>query len=103
MKDINRLWNDHLNSGFPDEYTCAEVEGIDLVLLDADTAGCISTFIHNKGKLDLWRTAILGKCFRDLAIVNREINSNIDEYFFRLEHLAKLVLQDIIKKYGKNG
>ena len=75
-----------------------EINEIDLVLLDADTARCISTFLARDGELDLWRTAVLGICYHDLAVINAQIDQNALEYFLRLEEMAKLVLQKVARK-----
>ena len=92
-KEIIQLWNERLSLTFPEGYGGKEIEGIDPALLDGDIAGCIQTFIKNKGKLDLWRTAILGLCYRDVSIVVEKIEEDVKEYFRRLEILSKLVLQ----------
>ena len=72
-----------------------DVEGIDFVLLDADIAGCVSTFLGNRGRLDLWRTAVLGLRYRDVRYVLPQLDEEGRVYFSRLEVLAKLVLQAV--------
>jgi hypothetical protein len=93
---IPELWNIHLASKFPRGYGGETIEGIDLVLLDSDIAGCVSTFITNNGQLDLFRTAILGRCYRDSTIVTSHLAGEAKERFSRLETLSNLVLKDII-------
>jgi hypothetical protein len=97
MNELKKLWDAHIQVKFPKGYAGTEVEGIDLMLLDTFTSGCISTFLDRNGNLDLWRTAILGVCYRDLAIVNRELEGDVLEYFILLENMAKLVLQGVIR------
>ena len=75
-----------------------EVRGIDLVMIDADTAGCISTFLSRDRTLDTWRLAILGLCYRNLSVVVGELDGGARVYFSRLENLAGLVLRAIAAK-----
>ena len=94
---IVELWNIHLTSKFPHGYGGKNIDGIELALLDGDVAGCILSFIENNGRLDLWRTAILGICYRDLTIVmTSQLSGEAQEFFSRLETLSNLVLKDII-------
>ena len=92
---IRALWEKHLATPFPAAYAGVEVEHVDLTLLDAATAGCISAFLANGGQLDLRRTAMLGLCHRHLAIVARRLEGEAQEYFLRLEDLAYEVLQAV--------
>jgi len=93
---IEELWQEHKGVRFPSGYGGEEIEGIDLALLDADIAGCVEYYIKRQ-KLDLERTAILGLCYRDCAVAVQGLNGVAKEYFLRLEKLAMLVLQAIIK------
>jgi hypothetical protein len=63
-----------------------------LILVDADTAGCISTFLAWGGRLDPWRMAVLGLCYHHLAVVVAGLEGEGREYFARLEEVAGLVL-----------
>ena len=92
---IEALWQEHLASAFPKGCGGKEIDGVDLVLLDADTSGCIQTLVNNDGQLDIWRTAILGLCYRDLAVVTASLRGEAREYFTRLETLAGLTLRTI--------
>ena len=69
---IEELYKEHLKRKFPAGYGGEEVLGIDLALLDGDTAGWTQTFTiqkKNNNNLDTRRTAILGLCYRDLTVV----------------------------------
>lgn len=92
LSEIQRLWDDHTGASYPDDYRGEEVAGVDLVLLDADIAGCVGTFLTNRGQLDEPRLAILGLCLRDAARVQQELVGYAQSYFARLERLAALVL-----------
>lgn len=91
---IEELWQEHLGVEFPSGCGGEEVEGIDLVLLDADIAGCIETYLERR-KLDLKHAAILGLCYRDCAVAVKSLNGVAKDYFLRLEKLAKLVMEAV--------
>jgi hypothetical protein len=92
---VKDLWETHCSGTFPKDCCGHEIEGIDLALLDTETAGCIQTFIANKGSLDLQRTAILGLCYRDLTIVVGKLGHEGKAHFARLEEVSRLVLSEI--------
>ncbi len=93
MEQIQTLWQQHSAAAFPEACRGAEVEGTDLVMLDADTAGCIQTFLERGGHLDLGRVAVLGLCYGELAVALRVLEGEAHAYFSRLQSLARLVLQ----------
>ena len=99
---IEQLWQEHYATEFPKGYGGEEIKDIDLTLLDSEAAGCILTFLQNGRKLDLCRTAILGLCYRDLAIVLQELDGKARDYFQRLETLSRFVLE-AIKDKAKAG
>jgi hypothetical protein len=95
-KQVEELWLVHLATKFPKGYGGEEIERIDLALLDATVAGCISTYLKRKRTLDKHRLAILGRCYHNLAVVIRHLEGEAQQYFVRLETLADLVLWDIV-------
>ncbi len=98
---LETLWDEHLHAEFPAGQRGQEIAGTDLVLLDSSAAGCIQTFIARNGQLDTWRTAVLGKCYRELATVIAELSGCARAYFARLERLAGLVLDAIIAQAAR--
>ena len=68
---------------------------IDLVMLDADTTGCIQTFYTAGGALTIGHVAILGRCYHDLAEVLPHLNPDERRYFHRLERIAGDVLTQL--------
>ena len=97
---IRKLWEEHKSIKFPKGLGGEEINGIDLALLDADTAGCIDTFLKssNQYTLDVSRTAMLGLCYRDLSNVSAWLVGAPKDYFQRLEALALLVLEVLTKE-----
>jgi hypothetical protein len=96
---IEQLWQEHNSKPFPEGQGGREVEGIDLALLDGAIAGCISTFLERGGELDLWRTAVLGLCYHDVAVVRKHLRGDARDHFVRLESISKLVLKSVITKH----
>ena len=93
MDQLRRLWREHQEGPYPEGYRGVEVAGVELVMLDADIGGCISTYLAKGGRLDLQRTAILGRCYRDVALAVRELTGPTRDYFTRLERMAASVLE----------
>ncbi len=66
------------------------MEGIDMVLLDADTAGCVHAWIRDGGVLDPERGRILRTCIEDLNRVTPRISDPSGRHYY--ERLHRLVL-----------
>ena len=95
--EIRELWNEHMEVPFPDGFAGKDINGIDFVSLDADIAGCVTTFIE-RGDLNLYQAAILGLCYQNASLVKSIINEEGTEYFWRLERLSELVLKAVARK-----
>jgi hypothetical protein len=66
---VARLWQEHWDADFPSGLRGAEpVEGIDMVLLDLNIAGCVHTWLDNGGSLDAKRHRILRNCLAEMGI-----------------------------------
>lgn len=90
---VRRLWREHARAEFPEGLTGEELAGVDLVMLDADIAGCVTTWLDSSGRLDDGRAALLRACLRDVSRVVPLLDM-ADElsYFSRLRELARMVL-----------
>lgn len=93
---IEELWQEHLAAPFPKGLRGKDVNGIDFVLLDANIAGCVSTFIE-RGKLNAYQMAMLGLSYRDANFIVPILNEEGAAYFWRLERLAELVLKAVAR------
>ncbi|MDH6228848.1 hypothetical protein M2169_005818 [Streptomyces sp. MJP52] len=92
VREAARLWQDHRDAAFPAGLRGVELEGIDMVLLDAETAGCVRTWIDNEGVLDLKRERILQAGVEELELVIPQITDPSGRaYYERLHRLALLV------------
>jgi hypothetical protein len=95
--EINELWGGHLEERFPSGLYGKDINGIDLVSLDSDIAGCVLTFIDD-GNMNLYQTAVLGLCFQNVSVVMTILNKEGRKYFGRLERLSELVLKAVAQK-----
>ncbi|CAK7283688.1 hypothetical protein [Streptomyces misionensis] len=92
LRDVSRLWEEHRRAVFPADARGAEPAGIDLVLLDATVAGCVSGWLDGGGSLDAERGRILRDAVTDLGRVLPEITgADGSRYFRHLRRLAALV------------
>jgi hypothetical protein len=94
---IEQLWNEHNQTRFPAACRARDIDGVDFVLLDADIAGCVQTFLKRKRTLDPWRMAVLGICYRNARYVLPHLEPEPRAYFERLEQLAGAVLDELVR------
>ncbi|WP_377268669.1 hypothetical protein [Peterkaempfera sp. SMS 1(5)a] len=86
---LARLWEERRRALFPASFRGVDIEGVDLVLLDADVAGLIQREL-NRG-LDSDGIAILWACIADLdKIVPLANEEYCASYFTRLRTAANL-------------
>lgn len=92
MKAIQKLYNEHLNTPFPD-LRGEEIDGIDLVMLDSDIAGLVQTFFAHRGQLNGDDFKILNHCYSDLKIVVRELENKHRLYFSNLLNIVEQIIE----------
>ena len=98
---IEQLWREHKLAAFPQDYRGKDLNGVDLVMLDADVAGCVDTFL-SRGNLNLFQTAVLGLCYRNLTYLIPMLSEEGKAYYCRLERLAELVLKAVATRNRKD-
>lgn len=90
--EVRLIWDEHRSAPFPDGLAGKEVAGVDMVMLDADIAGCVSTWLGNHGRLDEGRKAVLAQCIDDLDRVLPLLQEeDARSYYERLRRLAQLI------------
>ncbi|MGW7018677.1 hypothetical protein ACWGGS_04905 [Streptomyces decoyicus] len=88
---VGKLWEEHLAAAFPTALRGAEAAGIDMVMLDADIAGCVLTWQNTGGYLDADRQRILRSRLSDLdRVLPLLVETNEIHYSQRLRLLAVL-------------
>jgi len=93
MTSLRALWNRHRASPFPADLRGSELGGEDLVLLDANIAGCVQSFLATGGRLDDARLAILQGCYRTLCRIEPSLAGEQRAYFGRLREMAQEALR----------
>lgn len=96
-EEINKLWQVHLRTKFPDSFHEKDSNEMDFVMLDADIAGCVLNFVDD-GNLNLYQTAILGLCYQQVNFILPNLNKEEAKYFERLNELSELVLKAVAQK-----
>jgi hypothetical protein len=87
---LSRLWDEHRSASFLPADRGRDLAGVDLVLLDANIAGCASAALA--GPLDARRREFLEFSIGQLAVVLPLITEERSVvYFHRLQRLAQLV------------
>ncbi|CAL9612866.1 hypothetical protein SUDANB120_05683 [Streptomyces sp. enrichment culture] len=87
--DLTRLWEEHLRAPFPDGFRGVDVDGVDLVLLDADVAGLVQSELS--GGLDDEGIAVLWRCIAALDRIVPLVNeAYCASYFARLRAVARV-------------
>jgi hypothetical protein len=89
---VSALWTDHLGAAFPARLRGEEIAGVDVVMLDADIAGYVTSW-EGRGRVsDGQRQHRLRQLLRDMDLVlDGLVDSPEVEYFARLRALAKLM------------
>ncbi len=90
---LSRLWEEHMRAPFPPHMRGREIEGEDMVLLDADIAGCVLSSLS--GPLDERRHKIL---LARLAAVEKVLPSIDDEggateYYEHVREMAAVAVE----------
>ena len=89
---VARLWEAHLQAQFPARLRGAEVVGVEMILLDADTAGCVKSWLDNHGQLDARRQDVIASCLNELNRVVAILTDHDEAaYYNRLRELAALI------------
>ncbi|MET7759159.1 hypothetical protein ABZT27_31300 [Streptomyces sp. NPDC005389] len=86
---LARLWEEHRRALYPDSFRGIDLEGVELILLDADVAGLVQRELD--GGLDDRGVATLWACVADLDKIAPVISSEYCAWYFaRLRTLARL-------------
>ncbi|MFC8539100.1 hypothetical protein ACFUJY_34975 [Streptomyces sp. NPDC057249] len=97
IQNATLLWQEHRDAEFPASLRGVEVEDIDMVLLDAGTAGCVSMWINNGGTLDPQSRRILRTCVEDLERVISQIGSPSGRRYYQRLHQLALRISDVLE------
>jgi hypothetical protein len=91
--EVSRLWRKHRHAEFPARLREQPVSGVDLVGLEADIAGCVSSWRSGGEPLEEDRRKDLTRATEDLDAVLPLLTSRGESlYFGRLRELAGILL-----------
>lgn len=89
---LARLWDEHMRAAFPAHLRGRAVEGVEMVLLDADVAGCVSSSLSSV--LDESRYGVVLQCIAALEKVLPSIGDEYgSRYYERLRQMAVLAVE----------
>jgi uncharacterized protein (UPF0276 family) len=93
LRPLARLWKAHARAPFPAHLRGEEIEGEDMMVLDAHIAGCVSTLMSSP--LDNHQRSILAE---SVAVAEKVLSSVEDrdgavEYCTRLRDMAVLAAE----------
>ncbi len=89
---VEQLWDAHVRTPFPSALRGAEIAGIDMVLLDASTAGCVTSWLSGAGRLDARRRTAIASCLAELDTVLPLLTDPAQvAYYCRLRDLARRI------------
>lgn len=89
--EIVRDWAAHRGSAFPPKTAGKVIDGIDLVLFDAELAGCIDAFVEHYC-LKPGTRKILESSREDLRNIAPQLDPLARTYFERLENIISRII-----------
>ncbi|MWA06965.1 hypothetical protein F8568_042825 [Actinomadura sp. LD22] len=89
--EVTVLWAEHLGAPWPEELYQVDDRDGDVVEIDGAMAGCISTYVQERGVLDAKRSRILQACARDLQRILPRLRSEGARHVRRLIRIAELI------------
>ena len=87
---IRIAWEQHLEAGFPPGAQGVVVDGVDLVRLNADIAGCIDAFVETD-TLDSSQREILQASVAEANRILPQLSADAKAYFHHRELIARVV------------
>jgi hypothetical protein len=85
------LWQEHKSASFPARRRSMDANGVEMVTLDADVAGCVTGWLSNGGHLDRRHHATLEARLTDLARAEADFGCEERVYWQRLRELIVLL------------
>jgi len=92
VDEVRQLYARCRELPFPNGLRGADIDGVDLVLVSADVAGCVHVWLKNSGQLDARRWKILHRCLNNLdRILPQLTRPDAIAYFTTYRATARLV------------
>lgn len=97
MNDLIRAFQVHIAAPFPEDLAGEEIKGIDLVMLDSDSAAIIDKYISHKGYLRKEDIKNANECSGELGIVKDILKGSRKEYFEGIYNMLQEILESMEK------
>ena len=92
--EVRGLQQNHIDRAFPPRLRGEVINGVDMVMVDADIAGCVQVWLDSSANLDAARIGILRTCREEVERVLTILTDPVErEYYTVLRDLANAVLQ----------
>lgn len=92
--EVRGLQQNYSAQAFPSRLRGEVLAGVDMVMVDADTAGCVQVWLDSSANLDEARIGILRTCREEIERVLTILTDPVEsEYYAVLRDLANAVLQ----------
>lgn len=92
--EVRGLQQNHIDRAFPPRLRGEVTNGVDMVMVDADIAGCVQAWLDSSANLDAARIGILRTCRDDVERVLAILTDPLErDYYARLWEVANAVLQ----------
>lgn len=92
--EVRRLRQEHVDQPFPPRLRGEVIEGVDMVMVDADIAGCVQVWLGSSSNLDSAWIGILRTCRDEVERVLPSLTEPVErQYYAVLRDLANAVLQ----------
>ena len=92
MDELIKNFHDHIAAPFPKNLTGEEIEGIDLVLLDSESAATIDKYITHRRYLSEEEIKTANRCNEELEIVIGKLEGTNKDYFTSLYSIIQEIL-----------
>lgn len=94
VRAVAKLYEEHRRAVFPPRLKVDDANGVEMVSLDVRVAGCVDTWLKNRGHVDNWRWDTLAECDQLLNRAIPALNEAEAFYYRRLLTMTVLILEN---------
>jgi hypothetical protein len=94
VRAVAELYEEHRRAAFPPRLKIDDANGVEMVGLDCRVAGCVGTWLENRGRVDNRRWDTLAECELLLNRAIPALNEAEAFYYRRLLTMTVLILED---------
>ncbi|MCW3819282.1 hypothetical protein ONA91_33055 [Micromonospora sp. DR5-3] len=94
FRTVAELYEEHRQAAFPRRLVVTDVNGVEMVSLDSNVSGCVSTWLKNGGRIDDRRWGVLADCEQKLNRAIPALDGYEASYYQRLLDMTVLTLEN---------